>query len=171
MKIQLTLHPDLLTAQNLAYEPCGFTPEHIVLEAESQEYGACRFTMNNKQILFRVTKITPTKVGQFVTFWKRIGNGPIMPFDESDPIDLFVISVRAADPFGQFVFPKHLLIEQGFVSVDGKGGKRAMRVYPPWDLPNSRQAQRTQSWQLKYFFEIQPTLDSAGILKLYNGHF
>ncbi len=51
----------------------------IVQDNESQEYGASTFEMNNKIIKFRVAKITPTKVGQFVTFWKRIADGPITP--------------------------------------------------------------------------------------------
>ncbi|MFQ6421766.1 MULTISPECIES: MepB family protein [unclassified Bacillus (in: firmicutes)] len=33
-------------------------------------------------------------------------------------------------------------------------GKRAIRVYPPWDKTTSRQAQKTQAWQLEYFLEI-----------------
>jgi hypothetical protein len=35
-----------------------------------------------------------------------------------------------------------------------KGGKRAIRVYPPWDKAESRQAEKTQKWQLEYFVEI-----------------
>ena len=34
---------------------------------------------------------------------------------------------------------------QGFASQDGKGGKRAMRVYPPWDITDSPQAKKTQA--------------------------
>ena len=33
-------------------------------------------------------------------------------------------------------------------------GKRALRVYPPWDASTSRQAQRTQAWQLQYFVDM-----------------
>jgi hypothetical protein len=29
----------------------------------------------------------PTKVGQFVTLWKRLGRGPIQPFDLSYPVE------------------------------------------------------------------------------------
>ena len=29
-----------------------------------------------------------------------------------------------------------------------------MRVYPPWDVTVSRQAQKTQKWQMAYFLEI-----------------
>ncbi len=162
-----SLHPDLLEAQKLAYEPLGLTCNNLVQEAESQEYGACTFEMRNKTIKFRVAKITPTKTGQFVTLWKRIGHGPIMPYDVADPVDLFVVSVRNRQQFGQFVFPKNVLWQKGFVSKDGRGGKRAMRVYPPWDKTNNAQAKKTQAWQLLYFVEIQPTLDSAHVKKLF----
>ena len=162
------IHPDLITAQRLAYAPNGFACKNITQEAESQEYGACEFEMNNRRIKFRVAKITPTKIGQFVTLWKRIGDGPIMPFDVSDPVDLFVVSVRKDEHFGQFVFPKNILYEKGFVSKNGNGGKRAMRVYPPWDVTDSPQAKKTQAWQIIYFVEIQPTIDIDHVRNLFN---
>lgn len=149
-----TLHPDLLAAQKLAYEPSGLICKKIKKEAESEEYGAFVFEINNRSILFRTGKITPTKIGQFVTLWKRIGNGPILPYDIADDIDLFVISVRNEEFFGQFVFPKAALYEKGIISKEGKGGKRAMRIYPPWDITESKQAKKTQAWQLIYFFAI-----------------
>jgi hypothetical protein len=123
------------------------------VELESTEYGACRFILNNSNIVFRTAKITPTKTGQFVTLWKRINQGPIQPFDSLDSIDLFIISVRKDNQFGLFIFPKSLLITKEIVS-DKKEGKRAIRVYPPWDITTSKQAQKTQKWQLNYFLEI-----------------
>lgn len=148
------IHPDLLEAQKLVYEPSGLICHNLVKEKESEEYGACAFEINNQRIAFRVAKITPTKVGQFVTFWKRIGSGPILPYDISDPFDLLVVSVRNPQYFGQFVFPKAMLLQQGVISKDGHDGKRAIRVYPPWDVTDNRQAKNTQAWQLMYFFEI-----------------
>ena len=159
---------DLLSAQELAYRPNGFACKNLIQESESQEYGACEFELNNKIIKFRVAKITPTKVGQFVTIWKRIENGPIMPFDLADNIDLFIVSVRNDKNFGQFIFPKDVLWQKGFVSKDGKGGKRAMRVYPPWDITESPQAKRTQAWQLLYFLDIQPIVDTARVIRFLN---
>jgi len=164
------IHPDIIAAQKFAYEPSGLQCENIVTEAESEEYGACVFEMNNKHIKFRTGKITPTKVGQFVTLWKRIGKGPILPHDMEDPVDLFVVSVRHAEYFGQFVFPKAVLHEKGVLSKEGKGGKRAMRVYPSWDMADNRQAKNTQAWQLKYFFEIYPArnVNIACVRKLFS---
>lgn len=144
---------DLILIQEILFDICNFEISQPVLEAESSEYGACSFVLNNLNILFRSAKITPTKTGQFVTLWKRTKQGPIQPFDSTDPIDLFIISTRKDDHFGLFIFPKLILITKEIVS-DKKEGKRAMRVYPPWDITTSKQAQKTQKWQLDYFIEI-----------------
>jgi hypothetical protein len=54
-------------------------------------------------VQYRVAKITPTKVGQFVTLWKRVGRGPIQPFELNDPVDMFVVSTRSGPHPGYFV--------------------------------------------------------------------
>ena len=149
-----TIHQDLLDMKSLVYNPCGLICSQPVKEPESTEYGAHTFILNDFSIRFRVAKITPTKIGQFVTLWKRIGNGPIQPYDISDPVDFFIISTRKDSNFGQFVFPKSVLSEQGVLSIYGQGGKRGIRVYPPWDQTLNRQAQNTQKWQIKYFIEL-----------------
>nr|WP_315471791.1 MepB family protein [uncultured Rhodoferax sp.] len=158
MKASTSPHPDLLAAQALAYAPCGYSFTHLQPEPESADYAACTLLLNGLRVQYRVAKITPTKVGQFVTFWKRLGRGSIQPFDVGDPVDLFVVSTRSGQQLGQFVFPKAVLADQGVVaSGDLSGhqaGKRALRVYPPWDTTTSRQAQRTQAWQLRYFVDM-----------------
>jgi hypothetical protein len=148
------LHRDLLAAKESIYDKCNFKCSPPLAGEESVEYGAFHFDINNQSIQFRVAKITPTKTGQFVTLWKRFEEGPIQPFEVSDPIDLFVISVRKGNRLGQFIFPKSVLCAQGVVSFDGTEGKRAIRVYPPWDKTTSLQAQKTQKWQLDFFLEI-----------------
>ena len=150
----MTVHPDLLLAKDLIYKPSGLVLENLKIENESADYGAAEFTLNNHLIKFRTSKITPTKVGQFVTFWKRIGKGPILPYESNDPFDFLVISVRAENHFGQFIFPKAVLCEKGIVSSNGKEGKRALRIYPPWNVAANSQAKKTQAWQLKYFIEF-----------------
>ncbi|MBX9830677.1 MepB family protein [Candidatus Babeliales bacterium] len=167
---QKNLPIDLITTQEFAYKPCNLSIKNAELEAESQEYGACTFEMNGLRIKFRVAKITPTKIGQFVTLWKRSQAGITEPYDMADNIDFFVISVRNKEHFGQFVFPKAVLCEKGFVSQNGKGGKRAMRVYPAWDVAENQQAKKTQAWQLAYFFEIKQDkpIDTARVKKLFS---
>ncbi|MEV5106560.1 MepB family protein [Streptomyces massasporeus] len=147
-------HRDLLAAKELLYDPCGFTCSQPVAEAESAEYAAHAFTVNGLAVRFRVAKTTPTKAGQFVTVWKRSPGGPIQPYDATDPVDLFVISSRDDQHFGQFVFSMDVLRRQGVVSVDGSGGKRAFRVYPPWVTTTSPQARTAQAWQADHFLHL-----------------
>lgn len=165
----MTTHDDLLAAKTLVYDPNGLTCSQPVPEAESAEYAAHEFTLDGRSVRFRVAKTTPTKVGQFVTVWKRIGNGPIQPFDAADPVDLFVISTRDDDGFGQFVFPREVLRERGIVSTEGVGGKRAFRVYPPWVATTSRQAGATQKWQTEYFLRVPEdgSVDGGRVRALY----
>lgn len=164
------MNTNFLEAQQFIYEPLGWKCKNVQKEQESQEYGACSFELNGKIILFRVGKITPTKVGQFVTLWKRIKKSPIMPYDITDPFDFVVISVRNNKHFGQFVFPKEVLYEKGIISKNGVGGKRAIRLYPAWDIVDNSQAKKTQAWQLQYFFEILPEslVDQDAVRRLYS---
>ena len=99
-------------------------------------------------------KITPIKIGQFVTIWKRNGKGKTQPFDISDNIDLYLISVRQQNRIGLFIFPKSVLHNNKILSSKTSDGKRGIRVYPGWDLTTNKQAEKTQQWQTKYFLEI-----------------
>lgn len=145
---------DLTLAKKLVFDRCDLQCSQPEPEAESAEYNAYRFEINDKKICYREAKITPTKTGQFVTLWKRNKSGTIEPFDFSDLIDFVIICVRKENNFGQFIFPKAVLLEKGIFSTSTKEGKRATRVYPPWDVTTSKQAQKTQQWQLDYFLEI-----------------
>jgi len=149
------------------YDKCALEISDFKLEPESKEYDACRFELNGLNIINRSAKITSKKVGQFVTFWKRTGNGPIEPFNESDQIDFYTVNVRTEKKLGQFVFPKSLLIKKGIISTRKKEGKRAFRVYPNWDVAKNKQAERTQKWQLDYFYEINATTDLQKVTGLY----
>ena len=145
---------ELILAKELIYNPCSFICTEAIAEAESKEYHAHTFKINNHLVCYRLAKITPTKKGQFVTLWKRSENGPIAPFHISDAIDFFIVSTRKDSCFGQFIFPKAVLHDKGILSGNNKEGKRAMRLYPPWDHATNKQAQKTQQWQLAYFLEI-----------------
>ncbi len=162
-------HSDLLLTQELVYKPSGLILENLRIEDESADYGAAEFMINNHIIKFRVGKITPTKVGQFVTFWKRIGDSPILPYDSNDAFNFLVVSVRAENHFGQFIFPKAILCEKGIISSSEKEGKRAMRIYPPWDKADNAQAKKTQAWQLPYFIKFSENdFDFAHIRYLFD---
>ena len=146
---------DLQLAEKLLYNECGFQLQHLVWNSESANYGACSFELNNKFIQYRVANITPTKIGQFVAIWKRNSEGITAPFDVSDSLDFMIISVRDSENFGQFIFPKSVLVSHGIISQNEKGGKRGIRVYAPWDKPENKQAIKTQAWQVNYFVEIR----------------
>ena len=132
-------------------------PQAPVPEAESVDYGACRAELDGKRLVLRVAKTTPTKTGQFVTVWKRSHpDAEIAPLHEADPVDVVIIAVADDDgddgaQHGFFIFPRKVLLERGVTSRAGQGGKRALRVYPPWCAPESVQAQRTQRWQVACF--------------------
>ncbi|WP_215409313.1 MepB family protein [Janthinobacterium sp. JC611] len=127
-------------------------PQAPVPEAESADYGACRADLHGKRLVLRVAKTTPTKIGQFVTVWKRPHpDADIAPLDEADPVDAVIIAVSDGARHGLFIFPRSVLIERGVMSRAGQGGKRALRVYAPWCAPESIQAQSTQRWQGAWF--------------------
>lgn len=136
------------------FDKGGFHISDYSEETESQEYGACRFTLNGKHIICRNAKLTPKKIGQFVTFWKRDIGGPIAPFDHDDPFDFFIVNISSGKRLGLFIIPKDIAVKWGLVSSLTKEGKRAFRVYPAWDKPTSAQALRSQKWQLAFFYEV-----------------
>lgn len=136
------------------WEPAGLDVATPLPELESADYAACISRVNGAAIRFRLAKITPTKIGQFVTLWQRSAAGPIAPFDLADGVDYFVVATLAGANRGAFVFPLAALAAQGIVSRAGAGGKRAIRVYPPRDVSVARQAIRTQRWQAAYFLDF-----------------
>ena len=136
-------------------------------EPESADYGACRIGIGGLSVVYRIAKTTPTKIGQFVTLWKRPApGGDIAPFDAADNIDLVIVSVSVSVSGGDdnkagglFVFDQATLLARDVMSRDGIGGKRAIRVYPPWCAPIASQAVRTQRWQLERFISTDAPAD------------
>jgi hypothetical protein len=148
------LTSELLAIKELVYDNCNFEFSNLVIDSESEEYQACSFQLNSIEFIHRFSKITPTKIGQFVTIWKRNNKGITAPFDVSDNFDFIVITSKSDKNLGQFVFTKAVLLEKGIISNNNTSGKRGIRVYPPWDIPTSKQAEKTQLWQTKYFYSI-----------------
>jgi hypothetical protein len=155
LTLQNSIHNNLTVVKELVYNKCGFNLTNLKPNIESIEYGACSFRLNEKMIEYRVSKITPTKTGQFVTIWKRNKEGITQPFDFTDDIDFIIITAMSGNNFGQFIFPKTVLASKGIITLNRKEGKRGIRVYPPWDTPSNKQAQKTQSWQTNYFLSIK----------------
>lgn len=146
------LHSDLTLFQTTFCQPHGLNYSEPVVEKESFEYGGYSFYINTKLTQFRVSKVTPTKVGFFVTFYKRLASGIIAPYDVEDNIDYFIIAVTQNTTVGFFILSKQALIQHDIISVNNLGGKRGFRLYLPSDMTTNKQAIKTQQWQKEFFF-------------------
>ena len=135
------------------FEKHNLKISNFELDIECKNYNGCTFDLNEFKIIFRKAKITSTKIGQFVTLWKRNSDGITEPFASLDVFDYVIIYVKSNENFGQFVFPKSILIEKKIISSDKNEGKRGFRVYPIWETAINKQAIKTQKWQLKYFLK------------------
>lgn len=155
------MHPEFLFAKENIYIPNGLSCSNEQAEPESSEYAAATFLLRGKKIIFRAAKITPTKIGQFVTIWKRNQAGITSPFESIDTFDFIIIVTRKENQVGQFIFPKSILLDKGIVSGNDRDGKRGIRIYPPWDKTESKQALKTQQWQLDFFinYSIDTEID------------
>ena len=157
-----------------------YHPNHLIMDLTREEpqnsgYAAGEFTLSSqaatRTIRFRVAKTTPTKIGQFVTFWEKDSSGINQPFQYDESPNLLVVTTfKDKNTFGQFVFPKNTLLKKGILKSDSIKGKMGVRVYPSWETPTSRTAIKTQEWQLKYFFEVNENayLPIEKIIALYH---
>lgn len=89
-------------------------------DKEGNQYHACKFDINNKKILFRSSKITPKKIGQFLTVWHRNIFSITIPFDVSDQLDYLIILSEKDTKKGVFIFPKNTLVSKGIFSSQNK---------------------------------------------------
>jgi hypothetical protein len=132
------LHSELELIDKSVFKICGLELTNIETEAESQEYFAHNFLLNGQNIKFRKAKITPTKVGQFVTIWKRNEKGITEPFDISDKFEFYIIVTRQNEKIELFIFPKTVLYVNKILSDETRDGKRGIRVYPTWILTTNK---------------------------------
>ena len=162
------LPPALIAVIRNVYLPAGLQlTGRAQREAESAEYGAARLELDGQHVVFRVAKITPIKLGQFVTLWKRPAGSAPAALDSTDAIAFVVVSVSDAGHHGQFVFDQQTLIAKGVMSLNGTGGKCAMRVYPPWVKPVAKQAIKTQQWQVQHFVALGEDASAEQIRRLF----
>lgn len=154
----------------MIYEPNHLKVKSVQEEKQNAKYAGGTFELASQSVRFRVANPTPTKLGQFVAFWKKDENKKNRPYLLEETYDLLVITTFKNEyEFGQFVFPKEVLLKQNIVRSDATKGKMAIRVYPSWDQPTSKQAMQTQEWQLPYFIDLsQPNdLTIAKIKEVY----
>ena len=123
----------------------------ITPDMECEEYFGFNFKISESNLKFRKSKLTPKKVGQFVTFWKRDSDGKTVPFDINDDFAFYIIAIEESENSGFFMFPKIILEKENLISSEEKTGKRGFRIYADWHFPNNKQAEKTKPWQTKYF--------------------
>ncbi|WP_267740531.1 MepB family protein [Myroides injenensis] len=123
--------------------------------SEINDYKACEFSLGDKRIIYREAKITPKKVGLFVAIWKRNALGVTQPYEETDCFDYIVIKVEENGKKGLFVFSKEKLVKLEMINTMLKEGKRGVRVYPSWVLPQNKQALATQKKQISSFYILK----------------
>lgn len=136
----------------------------IEVDLECEAYSGLNFRLNDRMVKFRKAKVTPKKSGLFVTLWKRNAKRQTEPFSISEPVDFYIIATEKDQNRGFFLFPEAILAEKGILTVNGKEGKRGFRVYPVWDFPENKQAEKTKNWQNSFFIDLSSN-EEAGIEK------
>ena len=145
---------ELQKIETLLFNQIPLKISNIMEDKEAKEYYGYDFQTGKLNIKFRKAKITPKKVGQFVTLWKRNTQNTTEPFQESDVFDFYIIAVEENEKYGFFLFPKNELIKRNILTTASKTGKRGFRVYPSWIKPTNKQAEKTQLWQTIYFLDF-----------------
>ena len=98
-------------------------------------------------------------------------NNKDQPYSYEEAPDFLVITTFKNDnEFGQFIFPKEILFKQNILRSSSTKGKMAIRVYPSRDSPTSKQAMKTQEWQLSYFVDMSNPnkLPTEKVVELYS---
>ncbi len=151
-KPQLMIN-ELQKIENSLFNQIPLKISNIIEDSEAKEYYGYDFQAGKWKLKFRKAKITPKKVGQFVTLWKRNLQNTTEPFQESDTFNFYIIAVEENEKYGFFLFPKNELIKRNILTTSSKTGKRGFRVYPSWTKTTNKQAEKTQSWQTIYFLD------------------
>ncbi|MBK1897065.1 MepB family protein [Chryseobacterium paridis] len=146
---------ELISLQNSVFKQLNYIIFHLHTDLECEEYLGYNFQLNQYNIKFRKAKITPKKTGQFVTLWKRNPNTKqTEPFTTSDHFDFYIIYTELNNRSGFFFFPKIVLDQQCILTNATKEGKRGFRLYPNWDTPQNKQAEKTKTWQQEFFIDF-----------------
>ena len=148
------MHTKLNKYTSLFLAELGVTIEELKPDLTASDYSGLTLYYEGRILKYRQAKVTPKKIGLFVTLWKRDAANISIPYHTKDDFDCCIIQAEHQERVGFFFFPKDLLIEKEIVSTNFKEGKRGFRVYPSWDTPTSVQAKKTQEWQSTYFVEL-----------------
>lgn len=144
---------------NELFSKLNITINSAAVEVDNDAYGGELLETSRGAMRLRTGKVTPTKPGFFVTVWRRAEGGKTEPFPSDSGVNFLVITVQDQQGSGMFIFPTTALVIHGIVSVNGNGGKRGFRLYPPWLLNLNPTAARSQKWQTKFFVDETAGLD------------
>ncbi|MFN3019406.1 MepB family protein [Chryseobacterium sp. TY3] len=61
---------------------------------------------------------------------------------------------ECVDSFGFLIFSKVVLVKNKILTTENVLGQRCFRLYPDWDNPTNRQAEKTKLWQSYFFFNV-----------------
>ena len=143
------------THLNTFFEKLNLPTSNIEPDLECEAYFGFNFQLRHTNVKFRKAKITPKKIGQFVTLWRRNTKGVTEPFTTADLFDYYVVYMKKDSQKGFFIFPKRILGEKHLLTNGTKEGKRGFRVYAIWDKPANKQAQKTKAWQTNFFVDLE----------------
>lgn len=145
----------LMYVNDTLYRPNELKVSSVQEEPQNSKYCGVKFKLNSKSIRFRLAHTTEKKAGQFVSFWEKDEKNRNQAYGFDRATDLLVINTFGkGDYFGQFVFPKEVLLDKGILKNGPIKGKMGMRVYPSWDEVTSDQARASQTWQGKFFIDF-----------------
>lgn len=146
---------EIQIVQDKAFKKLNLIISDITKDLECDEYFGYNFKLDQFNIKFRKAKVTPKKIGQFVTLWKRNPETKeTEPFQYNDDFDFYIIYTEHENHQGFFLFSKKALIQHQILTTESKEGKRGFRVYPDWDIAENKQAIKTQNWQQKSFINL-----------------
>lgn len=141
--------------------------DNVREELQNKKYEGFTFNIGDRSIRMRKARVTPKKEGLFVAFWEKDYKGKNHPYKIDNSPDLLVINICEGDRAGQFIFSKEILREKKIYTFGRDKGKMSMRVYPDWSKLESREAKKTQDWQLDYFINFDD-FDIDRFKRLYN---
>ena len=136
------------------FNSCDLKILTIEQDLDNADYSGASIYFNKYKMKFRNAKITPKKIGQFVTLWKKNLVHKNEPYHIDDDFDYYIIVAKEKQKFGFFFFPKQVLVKQNILSEENRIGKMGFRVYPVWDAPTNKQAIKTKQWQASYFIDF-----------------
>lgn len=145
---------DLSRIETVILTSFGATIQNFEKDKECNDYFGYNFQIDGKEVKYRKARITPKKVGQFVTLWKRNSDGQTAPYELTDKPEFYLVAAAKDEQFGFFIFPKKVLADKQILSAETRSGKRGFRIYPDWDVPQNQQAEKAQKWQIEFFINL-----------------